>query len=91
MTGSAKQIAWAEDIKNGALAQCDRVIKQFEENYHPIHQMTIDAAKEIKSTLEAGFAQIDDAKWYINNRANFTSSSVLDQIQKLGLWKRNNK
>lgn len=88
MKGSAKQVAWAEDIKNGALAQCDRTIKQFEENYHPIHQTMIDAAKEIKSTLEAGFAQIDDAKWYIDNRANFTSNTVLNQIQELENIKR---
>lgn len=91
MTGSAKQIAWAENLKNGALAQCDRTIKQFEENYHPIYQMTIDAAKEIKAQLEDIFAQVDDAKWYIDNRSKFTSTAVLYQIQKLELWKRNNK
>lgn len=90
MTGSAKQIAWAEDIKNGALAQCDRVIKQFEENYHPIHQMTIDTAKEIKAQLEAIFAQIDDAKWYIDNRSSFTSHAVVSQIQELENIKRGN-
>lgn len=79
MKGTEKQIKWAEDIKAEAIANLDNLInyaKRMESfgdmmksatNYY-----TSEAAEIVKQYILNAFEKIDDAKYYIDNRAKLT-------------------
>ena len=82
MTGTEKQIAWAEDIKANAIGNADSIIKSALDKYHeydehPGFLTTAKAYKIMRAVLVCIFAAHDDAEYIINHRSvllNYTST-----------------
>lgn len=83
MTGTDKQIKWAQDIINERLGTCDANIKLSEERYQQygtdIYKEDAECYKIIKTALEALFAdpKMQDAATIINRRDALPDASAL--------------
>ena len=75
MKGTEKQIAWAEDIKAGALRAAACIVRNAERNaelgftgaYDPAF-ISVDAAKEAEQMVIKACKTLDDAAYIIEHR-----------------------
>lgn len=82
MKGSAKQIAWAEDIKNNPIVTCDLNIERFAETvpgraalYAKIKVKYTELIARIEQRPEA-----DRAAWWIDNRDRLPSVQKIHDL-----------
>lgn len=79
MKGTAKQIAWAEDIKANALRAADNIVRNAERlaelgftgAYDPGF-ISVEAAKEAKQMVIKACETLDDAAYIIDHRNMMT-------------------
>lgn len=82
MTGTEKQIAWAEDIKTSPIKTCTANAARFEE----IDKSISDRYLKIRDKYEVVIAQLekkpgaDKASWWIDNRSKLPSASKISDM-----------
>ena len=74
LTGSEKQIAWAETIRSNIIRNLDRIVAQASENKASLAVDLEDALKVAIATIKA----VDSAKWWIDHRDSYLVDSHLD-------------
>ena len=87
MTGTEKQIAWAQDIKRQAMESIESNIKTNAERYeefdhHPMYAANIEAYKIMAAVIEGIFAAHDDAEYIINHRAMLSPSGFSTHVNR---------
>ena len=70
LNGSPKQIAWAEDIRNGAVKMAESDVKTAEEGFASGY--SLDDAKVVLAEVIDTFMAVDSAKMIIDHKASFT-------------------
>lgn len=83
LSGSAKQVAWAEDIRSSALKNIDSLVSSVADKsgLHGISfpgggHVSIEAANAVKSFVVEGFQRVTSASAIINGRADFSYESI---------------
>lgn len=80
MNGSAKQIAWANEIRNRMLRGCEAVRTEYlNDNPAP------EKVQRAMSIIDAAIASINEeqeAKWFIDNRDAWIDVSWVKKIAK---------
>lgn len=83
LSGSPKQVSWANDIRRNALASLDANVRNAEKNrslgikpdgLHP----SVKSAKEVRSTVVKAFQSQTSAKSFIDSRGSFTQKAFND-------------
>lgn len=86
MTGTAKQIAWAEQIKDEALRNCQNMINldhQRATEYADRNSESNEAAAKIMyRILTVIFSKHDDAAWIIDHRGALSMSGWNGQVSR---------
>lgn len=79
MKGTAKQIAWAEDIKANALRAADNIVRNAERlaelgftGAHDLGFISVEAAKEAEKMVIKACETLDDAAYIIDHRNMMT-------------------
>lgn len=70
LTGSPKQIEWAEDIRNGTVKMAQGDIKTAEDGF--ASDFDINDAKVVLAEVIDTFMDIDSAKMIIDHKASFS-------------------
>lgn len=72
LTGSDKQITWAEDLRTQALQMAEDLIQRTHERIarNPNSELAKAKLAEQERQIEA-LRQISDATWFINRRSSF--------------------
>lgn len=77
LSGSSKQVSWANDIRSNALESLDANVRNAEKNrslgikpdgLHP----SVESAKEVRSAVVRSFQGQTSAKSFIDSRGNLT-------------------
>lgn len=68
LKGSAKQVAWAEDIRNKFITDLNEIIKGWKERYQKTHKKSANYAYENAVVFKEIISNNDSASWFINNR-----------------------
>lgn len=81
MKGTEKQIKWAEDIKEQAIAAAGCIVRNAEKaeaNNIPkdVYYISVEVARDIEQMVIAGFDQMDSAAAIIDIRDRFTQSAL---------------
>lgn len=88
LTGSEKQVKWANDIISSALEMCDANIKLAEERIEKwpnvsVYKQNLDVFTEIKATLEDAFSKATTAKEIIDKREYYSGDRILYVADKM--------
>ena len=83
MTGTEKQIKWAEDIIRSAEAACDQIIRDAEEfertgDASICRPVNVSVAEQLKAMVADGLAKMDRASEIIDNRGRFGYRQLLE-------------
>lgn len=81
LTGSAKQVSWAESIRSDALANIDRLVERTSSTLNGISfpgggYVSTQAANAVKSYVVGGFQKLSSASKIIDNRGDFAYRSL---------------
>ena len=68
LKGSAKQVAWAEDIRNKFITDLNEIIKGWKERYEETRKKSANYAYENAVVFKEIISNNDSASWFINNR-----------------------
>lgn len=68
LKGSAKQVAWAEDIRNKFITDLNEIIKGWKEKYEETRKKSANYAYENAVVFKEIVLSKDSASWFINNR-----------------------
>lgn len=85
LTGSEKQIKWAEDIINDAIGTLDANIARWEQqqaNGIHVFDKHVEMAKIAKTKVLATIANCKEAKTIIDNRNKLDGSFIMQVVQK---------
>lgn len=93
LSGSSKQVSWANDIRSNALSSLDANVRNAEKNrslgiapdgLHP----SVESAKEIRSAIVKAFQSQTSAKSFIDSRGNFTQKAFNNAAIDLDVMKK---
>lgn len=86
LSGSPKQVSWAEDIRRGALAQADHLVEDaargqdgewWRMSASESDAVSLQSAKETRTQVINAYQNMTSAKAIIDNRANLSANAVL--------------
>ena len=80
MTGTEKQIKWAEDIKATAINSLTNEINRMESN--PLMSANVRIYKLMSAVLNAGFEVQTDASKIIDRRAMFSPAALFSTCDR---------
>lgn len=83
LTGSEKQVSWAEDIRRTALNSIDNFMTSAKDrtlSYGTGDHISVDTVKQVKSDLVSSLQRVTSAKLLIDNRLVFSETRIRDQI-----------
>lgn len=90
MTGTEKQIKWAEDIKATAIRTLENNINNMKQkNESGIFNIDIRAFEETKAYIEKQFQIMTEAKQVIEKRDRLCSACVLKEATEYAMYLRN--
>lgn len=80
LSGSAKQVAWAESIRHDALSNVDSLVSsatgEFGISFPGGGRVSAQAANAVRDYVVQGFQHVSSASTIINNRADFSYRSM---------------
>lgn len=86
LSGSEKQVAWAEDIRSGALKSVDTLVANAKEGPNGLHAITanyttgekvsVAAAKTVRAEVVETLQNVTSAKMLIDNRSRFSFNAI---------------
>lgn len=86
LTGSEKQVKWAEDIRETALVAADRLVEDaargesgewWRMSGSEDRSVSLQSAQEVRQQVIAAFNGLSSAKQIIDNRTNLSANAVL--------------
>lgn len=84
LTGSAKQVSWAEDIRHNALANADSLVSQASDEYGLDFpgggRVSSASAKQVRSDIVNVFQQVSSASAIIDKRGAFSMNQIRDAM-----------
>lgn len=84
LTGSEKQVSWAENIRHTALANIDSLVSQASDEFGLSFpgggRVSSIAAKQVKSDIVNVFQQISSASAIIDKRGAFSMNQIRDAM-----------
>lgn len=88
LTGTEKQVKYANDIRTQAIEAINIAINHYEEKLRSnpkiqIFQDNVKAAHEIRKTMETVFNQLSSASKIIDGRNIFSKRRISSEIEKL--------
>lgn len=98
MKGTAKQIAWAEDIKAGALRAAANIVRNAERNAEPGFTgaydpgfSSVEAAKEAEQMVIKACETLNDAAYIIEHRNMMTQQWLETMARQMTRMSREEK
>lgn len=79
MTGTEKQIKWAEDIKASAIEAFDIMESNTQRPY--FNEYSLEAVKAIRAFAEPQILAMEDAAMIIRNRARLTQEAFEERAK----------
>lgn len=84
LTGSAKQVSWAEEIRHNALANADSLVSQasgeFGLSFPGGGYVSATTAKQVRTDIVNVFQQVSSASAIIDRRGAFSANKIRDAM-----------
>lgn len=94
LTGSEKQVKWAESIRSDALTNLNNLVKQASSEFDITtprgNRVSKEAVKDVKDFITKGFQSVTDASKIIDSRRDFSYSNIKNAMFTAD-WQRKRK